>query len=157
MNATLTNDERIVKSWEYAKVKGLILTKGTSNLTVTNKRLIVTTQTKRSLSRDDMPIENITSISANYYSNFSLPLVLLGVLLCITIVLLPIGVNLIRLGTGTSLIVVVGNMPSEPVITTTSIRRLKRRRFKAKVNRALAQEICEQLSTIIFVDLNKNY
>lgn len=156
MNLSLGSNESIIKSWEYAKLKGLIFTKGTSNLTVTNKRVIAINESKRGLSRDEIAIDEISGISTNYYNNFSLLLVLLGVIFCLTLILIPIGLTLIQLGTGTSLTVIMDGYPiNDPIISSSSIRRIRTKRFKLKVNKSVAKEIAEQLSTLIFVELKK--
>ena len=156
MNLSLGSNEAVVKSWDYAKTKGIIFTKGTSNLTVTNKRVIATTESKRGISRDEVSISEISGISANYYSNFSILLVLLGILFFCTIILIPLGSLLFDLGTGTSLTVVVDGYPmTDAIIASSSIKRKRKKRFKLKVNKSAAKEICEQLSTIIFVELKK--
>ena len=155
MNVALGTGEKVIKSWDYAKAKGILFTKGTGNLTVTDRRVISATETKKSLTRDEMPLSAITGISTGYYSNFSILFVLLGVLLCLTLVLIPLGIILIQKGTGTTLCVILdGNIPNDPIIATTSIRRRRKaKRLRIKVNKSCAKEIAEQLSTIIFVDL----
>lgn len=153
---TLGNNESVVKSWEYAKTKGLIFKKGTSSLTVTNKRVINITESKKAIVRDEVSVNEITGISASYSSNFSLLFILLGVLFCCTIIFIPIGTRLIDLGTGTSLTVVMDGYPmNDAMISTSSIRRRRKKHVRLKVYKNAAKEICEQLSTIIFVELKK--
>lgn len=66
MNLALSNGEQLVKSWEYGKYKGLIFTKGTCTLAVTNKRIIVVMEGKKETTRDDYDLKNIKSVSAGF-------------------------------------------------------------------------------------------
>lgn len=155
MDATLGSNERLIKSWNYAKTKGGL--KAEANLTVTDRRVISSVATKRSIVRDEIPVSAITGVSTSYCSNFSLLYILMGVIFCITIILFPIGLNFIRKGTGTSLSVYFDvSLPANPFISTTSIRkRRKTKKATVKVDRASAKQIAEELSTIIFVELKK--
>lgn len=49
MDATLGSNERLIKSWNYAKTKGGL--KAEANLTVTDRRVISSVATKRSIVR----------------------------------------------------------------------------------------------------------
>ncbi|MDE6356443.1 MAG: hypothetical protein K2L67_04280 [Clostridia bacterium] len=153
MEVTLGAGERLIKSWNYAKTKGGL--KSEANLTVTDKRVISSAATKRSVVRDEIPVSAITGVSTSYCSNFSLLYVILGVICCLTVILLPLGLNFIRKGTGTSLSVYFDvSLPGNPFISTSSIKkRRKAKRVKVKVDRACAKQIAEELSTVIFVDL----
>lgn len=155
MNIPLMSDERIIKSWDYAKQKGLIFTKGQNNLTVTNKRIIAVEETKHSYIKEDIPIENIREISAKYYDNFSIPRIIFGIILCLGLITLPFGILLLLSTRGALIEVCVGNTASEPIIQSCSSGHIREPDFKIKVDKHLAKEICKELSSIIFVDAKK--
>ena len=66
MNLALSNGEQLIKSWEYGKLKGLLLTKGTYTLAVTNKRLIHVYEAKKELVREDYDLKSIQSVNASF-------------------------------------------------------------------------------------------
>ena len=59
MNLTLSQDERVVKSWDYGVLKGWFLIHGTFSLTVTNKRVIHTYVSKKETIREDYNLQEI--------------------------------------------------------------------------------------------------
>ena len=63
MDATLGSNERLIKSWNYAKTKGGL--KAEANLTVTDRRVISSVATKRSIVRDEIPVSAITGVSTS--------------------------------------------------------------------------------------------
>ncbi len=66
MNLTLSQDERVIKSWDYGVLKGWFLTHGTFSLAVTNKRVIYTYVSKKETIREDYNLQEIKSVSAAY-------------------------------------------------------------------------------------------
>lgn len=66
MNLALSNGEAIVKSWNYGKLKGWFLTKGSFNLTVTNKKIISTYECKNEISRTDYDLNSIKGVLVAY-------------------------------------------------------------------------------------------
>lgn len=66
MNLALSNGENVVKSWEYGKLKGWFLTKGTYTLTVTNKKIISTYENKKESFREDFDISDLNGVAVSY-------------------------------------------------------------------------------------------
>ena len=66
MNIVLADGEKIVKSWDYGKAKGLIFTRGQYNLTLTNQKLISIYEGKKEAVREDYDLNEIKGISVSY-------------------------------------------------------------------------------------------
>ncbi len=65
MNLVLSQDEKIVKSWDYGALKGLFRVHGSFTLAVTNKRVISVYDSKKETSREDYNLQEIKSVSAS--------------------------------------------------------------------------------------------
>lgn len=66
MDLALTNGEKILKSWDYGKLKGFILTKGTYNLTVTNKKIIASYEGRKECNREDFALSEVNGVAVSY-------------------------------------------------------------------------------------------
>ena len=66
MNIVLADGEKTVKSWDYGKAKGLFLTRGQYNLTLTNQKLISVYEGKKEAVREDYDLKGIKGISVSY-------------------------------------------------------------------------------------------
>lgn len=66
MNLALSQDEKIVKTWDYGVIKTLFRIRGTFTLVVTNKRLISIFESKKETSREDYDLHDIKSVSASF-------------------------------------------------------------------------------------------
>ncbi len=67
MNIELGKNENLVKSWDYAteKEKGLFKSKIICNLTVTDKRIVLSNRAKNSTSREEIPVESIKAVNSS--------------------------------------------------------------------------------------------
>lgn len=70
MEMVLANNEKQVASWNYADISGL-LQRGTCDITITNKRVISTQQTKKMLRRTDIALNDVTSIKVTCKNTLS--------------------------------------------------------------------------------------
>lgn len=66
MNLALSNGENVVKTWDYGKLKGWFLTKGTYTLTVTNKKIVSTFEGKNQIIREDYDLRDIKGVFVAY-------------------------------------------------------------------------------------------
>lgn len=66
MNIELSNDEKLIKSWDYATVKGTQGGKSTCNLTVTDKRIINVISNGNFINIDEVKNDSIVGYDANY-------------------------------------------------------------------------------------------
>lgn len=165
MDFTADNGERLLKSWDYAKTKGMIFTKGEYNLTVTDKRVISTARTKLGDARTDIKLSTIEGVSTTYKTGSLVAAIItliLGIVLSVVfaIVFLPmiaVGLLLVLIGilcimfAGTSVSVVLYvKSHSESFLAANSITRSKRaKKVRVKVDRVAAAEIANQLATYI--------
>ena len=66
MDLALLKGEKVMKSWDYGKLKGWFLTKGTYNLTVTNKKIISTYETKQECFREDFDLNDVNGVAVSF-------------------------------------------------------------------------------------------
>lgn len=66
MNLALSNGETVLKSWDYGKLKGGFFTKGTYSLTVTNKKLIASYESKQESFREDFDLSSVNGLSVSF-------------------------------------------------------------------------------------------
>lgn len=73
MEAVLAKDEVVLKSWDYAKQGNRFdKNKLQQNLTITNKRIISSSENAYSLSRHEIPLSAVKSLKGTYRKNDSL-------------------------------------------------------------------------------------
>lgn len=70
MEIKYANEEQVIKSWDYAKSgKSLSKNKVQHNLTLTNKRVIATSENATSLTRNEVPIKAVKNVSGEFKRN----------------------------------------------------------------------------------------
>ena len=73
MEALLAKDEVVLKSWDYAKNgRRFDKNKIQQTLTITNKRIISSNENKYFLSRNEIPLSAVKSVSGQFRKNDSL-------------------------------------------------------------------------------------
>ena len=77
MDISKAESEQVYKSWDYAKTKGLIFTKGLYNLTVTDKKVITVTKTKLNTTRTEIMKNEISGVSVSNGKGSLLPAIFL--------------------------------------------------------------------------------
>lgn len=159
--------ETILRSWDYAQTKGAIFTKGTYNLTVTDKRVIQTSDTKRGTSTTSVKLSEVGGVSTTLNKGSILAgivMLILGVVLTIVfaIAFLPMiffGILLIVLGiivcvcakTSITVSLYLSSLP-QTFISANNIRFRKRMKvLRVKVDRSVAEEISSQLAALILL------
>ena len=90
MEIKFANEEQIIKSWDYAKSgKSFSKNKVQHNLTLTNKRVIATSENATSLNRCEVPIKSVKTVSGEFKKNGKLlPIIKLvfGILFTVCII-----------------------------------------------------------------------
>lgn len=99
MQLQLANDEKIIKDWTYASYKEEKETT-VHNLTVTNKRVIISEKSENEISRSELMVDNVVGVTAEYAKNQSRPnrntgivLIVIGAALLIAAIILVSTVN----------------------------------------------------------------
>lgn len=164
MDISKAESEQVYKSWDYAKTKGLIFTKGLYNLTVTDKKVITVTKTKLNTTRTEIMKNEISGVSVSNGKGSLLPaifLLLRGLIVTICSVmfipLLAIGLPLMILG----IIAIICRRASisvtlyikshaEEFLSANSIKSRRRaKRLRVKIDRNAADEIANELSSYL--------
>lgn len=93
MSIKLSNNEHMIKNWEYAKGKG---SKGKyeASLMVTSKRVISLVATKRAVDYTEIPLEYVKSIDCTQYHKSNV-LPILGIIIGIPLSIVIVGIFLI--------------------------------------------------------------
>ncbi len=92
MELKLAKNETLVKSWDYAIGKGAMTSKKkqlSSNLTVTDRRVVYSAYNDFSLDRKELPIDSVVLVQGNYTKNPILMAIIklvLGILSCCVII-----------------------------------------------------------------------
>lgn len=91
MDINLANQEKIVKSWDYATTKAKS-GRSQSNLTITDKRIISTTKGQNINNRVEINVAEVKSFSARF-AQPKAPLLALIIMLALGIASLVVGIN----------------------------------------------------------------
>ncbi len=152
----LAKNEVLVKNWNYACSKQG-MTKTSTELTVTNKRIIYTRESNIETTRNEILVDNVKGI--NFYKNFSNKLTailytIFGAFLSIIIVGIPLlvkGLRLLSQGGFVLEITTKGQEGSTMLIGASNIvKPIKRKgKLKVKIDKNEINDIIETLGAII--------
>lgn len=154
MDIRLSTGEEILKQWDYAKTKqraGRIK----FSLILTNKRLVSLSESRKQISRDDFLLKNINGVSATCGQNKTL--FVLGVVLCITIIGMIIGIPMVILGGRKKLsLSIYGEFMDTSVIDTGTVSAgglfgifKRKKKTKIKIDGKQAEDIVESIGALI--------
>lgn len=153
MDIRLSTGEEIVKQWDYAKTKQRA-GRTKFSLILTNKRLVSLSESRKQISRDDFLLKNINGVSATCGQNKTL--FVLGVILCLTIIGMIIGIPLVRLGSRKKLsLSVYGEFMDTSVIDTGTVSSglfgifKRKKKTKIKIDGKQAEDIVESIGAMI--------
>lgn len=153
MDIRLSTGEEIVKQWDYAKTKQRA-GRTKFSLILTNKRLVSLSESRKQISRDDFLLKNINGVSATCGQNKTL--FVLGVILCLTIIGMIIGIPLVRLGSRKKLsLSVYGEFMDTSVIDTGTVSSglfgifKRKKKTKIKIDGKQAEDIVESIGALI--------
>lgn len=153
MDIRLSTGEEIVKQWDYAKTKQRA-GRTKFSLILTNKRLVSLSESRKQISRDDFLLKNINGVSATCGQNKTL--FVLGVILCLTIIGMIIGIPLVRLGSRKKLsLSIYGEFMDTSVIDTGTVSSglfgifKRKKKTKIKIDGKQAEDIVESIGALI--------
>lgn len=153
MDIRLSTGEEIVKQWDYAKTKQRA-GRTKFSLILTNKRLVSLSESRKQISRDDFLLKNICGVSATCGQNKTL--FVLGVILCLTIIGMIIGIPLVILGSRKKLsLSVYGEFMDTSVIDTGTVSSglfgifKRKKKTKIKIDGKQAEDIVESIGALI--------
>ncbi|MBO5851859.1 MAG: hypothetical protein J6R29_05965 [Clostridia bacterium] len=158
----LAKNETLIKEWKYGtKTQKKLVTDST--LIITDKRIISETSNKNYISRSEIPVNCVKSVSGSHKTPSKLPAYLLigfGIPLCLVIVgIFMIMAGLERLKAGEfELCIATEGLEGEPLEVgyTSGLKSLFNRRkarkapkVKVRINNAICHEIVETIGSII--------
>lgn len=155
MDIRLSTGEEIVKQWDYAKTKQRA-GRTKFSLILTNKRLVSLAESRKQISRDDFLLKNVCGVSATCGQNKTL--FVLGVILCLTIIGMIIGIPLVILGSRKKLsLSIYGEFMDTSVIDTGTVSSglfgifKRKKKTKIKIDGKQAEDIVESIGAMILL------
>ncbi len=164
MSIKLSNNEHLIKSWDYAKGKD---SKGKyeANLTVTSKRIVSLISTKRSTEYCEIPLDHVKSIECKQFQRSNI-LPVLGIIVGIPLSIVIVGIFLIvhcvkLLNQGDfSVCINTHGIEGSPLeigaikdkgkgFFGRLLSRFKKNKNKVKIDFNTANDICETIGAII--------
>lgn len=154
MDIRFANDEQLVKSWDYASSK-----EGSSrredNLTVTNKRVIYTSEGNKGIDRTEMYLSDVKTLSYTYSKVAGIGtwiMLIAGIITAIAIVgifLIARAISILR--EKTFFVVITANGFESEGITcgATVFKNRKQKKLKIKIYSDVAYEIINELGAIV--------
>lgn len=153
MDIRLSTGEEIVKQWDYAKTKQRA-GRTKFSLILTNKRLVSLSESRKQISRDDFLLKNINGVSATCGQNKTL--FVLGVILCLTIIGMIIGIPMVIFGSRKKLsLSIYGEFMDTSVIDTGTVSSglfgifKRKKKTKIKIDGKQAEDIVESIGALI--------
>ena len=146
----LATGEVIVKDWDYALSKSAGV-KTIANLMVTNKRVVYTAESKRGVSREEIPIDSVKMLnlgSSKQETGLAIVYVILGLLFTMTIVGIPLLVAGIRMLIQASFNIEIVTKGVEGTSLDVGVVKMfgkkKKPRIKVKINKKACLNIVEE-------------
>ncbi len=146
----LATGEVIVKDWDYAQTKSAGV-KTVSNLTVTNKRIVYTAESKRGLSREEIPLDSVKMVyfgSTKQQTGTAIFYIIFGAIFAMTLVGIPLLVLGIRMLIQASFNIEIVTKGVEGTSLDIGIAKIfgkkKKPRIKVKINKAACVNIVEE-------------
>ncbi len=162
MSIKLSNNERLIKNWDYAQGKDA-KGKYEARLTVTSKRIISLVATKRSTEYSEIPLDYVKSVECtNGHKSNILPVlgIIVGVLLAVVIVGIFLIVHCVKLLNQGDFSLVINTKEEEGTALVLGAHKDKGKGFfarfkrnknknKIKIDFNTVNDICETIGAII--------
>lgn len=146
----LATGEVIVKDWDYALSKSAGV-KTIANLMVTNKRVVYTAESKRGVSREEIPIDSVKMLnlgSSKQETGLAIVYIILGLLFTMTIIGIPLLVAGIRMLIQASFNIEIVTKGVEGTSLDVGVAKMfgkkKKPRIKVKINKKACLNIVEE-------------
>lgn len=165
MQLKLAKDEVVLKSWDYAKAGNTFdKHKKECNLTVTNKRVVSSIENKFSLTRNEIPLHDISGVEGNYQKNNSFWAkikLFFGIILCIVIIGIPMVISALKTlrACTFSLTIHTKGTPGIPLsigmqgaadhVARKHLFSKSINKFKVYVDKELAREVLDEVGAIV--------
>ena len=146
----LANGEVIVKDWDYALTKSARV-KTISNLMVTNKRIVYTAESKRGISREEIPIDSVKMLnfgSSKEETKLAIFYIVFGAIFSMSLIGIPLLVLGIRMLIQASFSIEIVTKGVEGTSLNVGVVKMlgkkKKPRIKVKVNKKACLNLVEE-------------
>jgi hypothetical protein len=146
----LATGEVIVKEWDYAQAKSAG-EKTVANLAVTNKRIIYTAESKRGISREEIPLDSVKMVyfgSTKEQTGMAIFYIIFGAIFAVTIIGLPLLILGIRMLIQASFNIEIVTKGREGTSLYVGVVKMfgkkKKPRIKVKINKKACVNIVEE-------------
>ena len=151
----LATGEVIVKDWDYAQTKSAG-EKTIANLAVTNKRIVYTAESKRGISREEIPLDSVKMVyfgSTKQQTGMAVFYIVFGAIFAATIVGIPLLVLGIRMLIQASFNIEIVTKGVEGTSLDVGVVKLlgkkKKPRIKVKINKSACVNIVEEFGAAL--------
>jgi hypothetical protein len=151
----LATGEVIVKDWDYAQTKSAG-EKTVANLMVTNKRIVYTAESKRGISREEIPIDAVKMVyygSSKLQTGTAILYIILGIIFTCTIVGIPLLILGIRMMIQASFNIEIVTKGMEGTSLDIGVAKIlgkkKKPRIKVKINKKACVNIVEEFGAAL--------
>lgn len=149
MEIKLIDGEKVINSWDYAKGKGILLTKSRYNLTVTNKRIISIVEEKNNFDVVSVNVSEIKGVTS-YYGKQRVGIIKTFLTLCLALLFRKVALS-VSLCMEISDYDLIANSTAGGFFAKLFGSNKKGNGVKKmRVDHKVAKEIVENLSTIIY-------
>ena len=146
----LATGEVIVKDWDYAQTKSAGV-KTVANLMVTNKRIVYTAESKRGISREEIPLDSVKMIyfgSSKQETAMAVFYIVFGAIFAMTIIGIPLLILGIRMLVEASFNIEIVTKGVEGTSLDVGVVKMfgkkKKPRIKVKINKKACLNIVEE-------------
>jgi hypothetical protein len=146
----LATGEVIVKDWDYAQSKSAGV-KTIANLMVTNKRIVYTAESKRGVSREEIPIDSVKMLnfgSSKQETGLAIFYIIFGVIFAMTLIGIPLLITGIRMLIQASFSIEIVTKGVEGTSLNVGVVKMfgkkKKPRIKVKINKKACLNIVEE-------------
>ncbi len=151
----LAAGEVIVKDWDYAQSKSAGV-KTIANLMVTNKRIVYTAESKRGVSREEIPMDSVKMLnlgSSKQETGLAIFYIIFGAIFAMSLIGIPLLVIGIRMLIQASFNIEIVTKGVEGTSLDVGIEKIlgkkKKPRIKVKINKKACLNIVEEFGAAV--------
>jgi hypothetical protein len=151
----LAAGEVIVKDWDYAQSKSAGV-KTIANLMVTNKRIVYTAESKRGVSREEIPMDSVKMLnlgSSKEETGLAIFYIIFGAIFALTVIGIPLLVIGIRMLIQASFNIEIVTKGVEGTSLDVGVAKIlgkkKKPRIKVKINKKACLNIVEEFGAAV--------
>lgn len=151
----LAAGEVIVKDWDYAQSKSAGV-KTNANLMVTNKRIVYTAESKRGVSREEIPMDSVKMLnlgSSKQETGLAIFYIIFGAIFAMSLIGIPLLIIGIRMLIQASFNIEIVTKGVEGTSLSVGVAKIlgkkKKPRIKVKINKKACLNIVEEFGAAV--------